>query len=136
MRNQPQMGLRQAYIRYIYARVYLKKLQKYKHQNPSKPQYAPYPTTPRKYGATSQEPTPQDTAPPATKEEITHIQQFVGSILYYAIAVVLNVLMALSNIDSEKAKATKTTLKMYIKFYIIWPQTQIQRSDFMHKTWY
>ena len=28
-----------------------KQLQNYKHQNPSKPQYAPYPTSPRLYGA-------------------------------------------------------------------------------------
>ena len=41
---------------------------KYKHMHPHKPQYDPYPTDPRKYGAASQEPTSQDTTPsPATK---------------------------------------------------------------------
>ena len=45
-----------------------KQLQNYKHQHPSKPQYAPYPTSPRKYGAASQEPIPQDTSPTATEE--------------------------------------------------------------------
>ena len=59
-----------------------KQFQKYKHKHPSKPQYDPYPTAPRKYRTESQEPTPQDNAPPATKEEITHIQHVVGSILY------------------------------------------------------
>ena len=44
------------------------KIQKYKHIHTHKPQYAPYPNAPRKYGAASKEPTPQDTAPPVTKE--------------------------------------------------------------------
>ena len=88
-----------------------KQLQKYKHQHSSKPQYSPYPTTLRKYGAASQEPKLQDTAPPANKEEITHIQQVLGRILYYTIAVDLTILVALSTIASKQAKATKTTLK-------------------------
>ena len=86
-------------------------MQKYKHQNPSKPQYTPYPTAPFKYGAAPQEPTPQDTAQLATKSEITRIQHILGSILYYARAVKLTVLMALSTIASEQAEAIKTTLK-------------------------
>ena len=54
---------------------------------------------------------PHDTAPPATKEKITHIQKVVGSILYYAIAVDLTLLMYLSAIASKQVKATKKTLK-------------------------
>ena len=88
-----------------------KELQNYKHQHPSKPQYAPYPTTPSKYGASSQEPTPQDTSPPATKEEITHIQKIVGGILYYARSVDLTVLVALFAIATNQVKATKKTLR-------------------------
>ena len=88
-----------------------KQLQKYKHRHPLKPQYALYPTAPHKYGAASQEPMPHNMAPPATKDKITHIQQVVGSILYYAIAVDLTLLMALSAIASKQVKATKTTLK-------------------------
>ena len=70
------------------------KLQHHKHVHPRKPQYAPYPSAPRKYEAESQEPTPKDTAPPATKDEATHIKQVVGSILYYARVVYLTVIMA------------------------------------------
>ena len=88
-----------------------KRLQKYKHLQPSKPQYSPYPTAPGKYGAAYQEPTPKYTAPPATKEEITRIQQVVRGILYYARAVGITVLVALYTIASKQAKATKTTLK-------------------------
>ena len=49
-------------------------LQQYKHKNPSKSQYAQYPTSPHKYEVESQKPTPQDTTPPAKKEEIIRIQ--------------------------------------------------------------
>ena len=94
--------------------------------NPNKPQYDPYLTAPCKYGEAPQEPPPQDTTPPATKEEITNIQKFLESIFYYARAAELTVLMALSTITSEQAKATKTTLKMCIKCYIIWPRTHTQ----------
>ena len=66
---------------------------------------------PRKYGAESQEPTPLDTAPPATKEEIIGIQKNLGIILYGACMIDLTVIMALSTIAIEQAKATKTTLK-------------------------
>ena len=76
-----------------------------------KPQYSPYPASPRKYGEAPQETMPNDKAPPATKDKITHIQKVVRSILYYSQAVDLTVLMDLSTIASEQAKATKTALK-------------------------
>ena len=44
-------------------------MQKYKHMHLSKPQYAPHPTAPRKYGVASQEPTAQDTPPPQPKKK-------------------------------------------------------------------
>ena len=78
---------------------------------PSKPQYSPYPTAPHKYGTASQEPTPQNTDPLATKKEITRIQQVVGRLLYYAIAVYLTVPIAISNIANNQAKSPKTKIK-------------------------
>jgi hypothetical protein len=97
---------------YISMPGYIKKqLQKYQHEKPIKPQYSPYATAPRKYGKEAQDPLPQDDSPPATKEEIRRIQQIVGSILYYARAVDLTLLPALSTIASQQAKATKKTIK-------------------------
>ena len=54
---------------------------------------------------------PDDDTPEATEEEVKYIQQVVGTILYYARAVDLTLLMALSTIASEQATATKTTIK-------------------------
>ena len=91
---------------------YIKKaLQRYKHERSPRRQDAPYPAAPRIYGAAAQAPSPDDDSPEATEGEIKHIQQVVGTILYYARAVDITVLMALSTIASEQATATKTTMK-------------------------
>ena len=89
----------------------LKTLQKYKHIRSKRTQYSPYPAAPRTYGAAAQDPMPDDDTPEATEEEVKYIQQVVGTILYYARAVDITVLMALSTIASEQARATQTTIK-------------------------
>ena len=97
--------------------------------HPRKHQYAPYPTAPCKYEAASQEPMPNNTAPPATKEKITHIQKVVESILYYVRVVDLTVLVSLSAIASEYAKAMKTTLKnvnQMLDYLVTNPDTAIR----------
>ena len=78
----------------MHARLYLKAIEKVQAYAPRKLQYSPYPTAPRKYGLASQEPMPGDTAPPATKDEITHIQKHLGGILYYSRAVDLTDIVA------------------------------------------
>ena len=65
------------------------------------------PAAPRTFGAAALDPFSEDNEPEATEDEVTYIQQVVGTILYYARAVDLTVLMALSTIASEQAKATK-----------------------------
>ncbi len=47
----------------------------------------------------------------ASNNDIKHGQRIIRSILYYAWAVDLTVLMALSTIASEEAKGTKSTIK-------------------------
>ena len=47
--------------------------------------------------------------PPLSKDEIKHTQWVIGSILYYACAVDLAILMVLSTIASEQAHATKNS---------------------------
>jgi len=64
---------------------------------------------PRKFGPTAQEPTDHDTSPLLPPTRVTRIQQIVGTIMYYARAVDLTALVALSSIASEQAKATVDT---------------------------
>ena len=89
---------------------YIKKLlQRYKHLTAKKPQHCPYNPLPKKYGKDAQDTIPDDTSPRVDEARRKKIQQIVGSILYYARAVDLTVLMALSTIAGEQAKATEHT---------------------------
>ena len=56
-------------------------------------------------------PIAKDTSRAASDEEILKVQQVVGSILYYSRAVDVTVLMSLSTIASEQAKATGHTIE-------------------------
>ena len=89
----------------------VKQLQKYKHDTPTRPQHCPYSPQPKRFGSEAQRPIPKDTSPPLSPDEIKHIQRVIGSILYYARAVDLTVLMALSTIASEQAHGTENTMR-------------------------
>jgi len=88
----------------------VKQLQKYNHDTPTRPQHCPYSPQPKQFGSEAQQPIPKDTSPPLFPDIIKHIQRVIGSILYYARAVDLTVLMALSTIASEQAHDTKNTM--------------------------
>ena len=85
-------------------------LQKYKHKIPTKPQHCPYTPALKQYGTEAQALLPVDTSPKLFNDEIKEIQQIVGNMLYYAWAVVITVLMALSSIASKQTRGTKNTM--------------------------
>ena len=74
-------------------------------------QHCPYAPEPKTYGAKAQSPLPQKTSRILTDTEIKQVQKIVGSILYYARAVDMTVLMALSSIASEQTKGTERILE-------------------------
>ena len=89
---------------------YIKKqLAKYQKTAPKKPQHCPYQPQDKKYGKAAQETIPEDKTPLLNTSKVKRVQQVVGSILYYARAVDLSILMALSSIASDQAKATGKT---------------------------
>ena len=93
---------------------YIKKvLKRYKQEMPRRPQQSPYPVAQIKYGKVAQEPIPEDTSREASDKKILKVQQVVGSILYYAIAVDLTALVSLSTIASEQTKATGHIIKKW-----------------------
>ena len=87
-----------------------RKLQEYKHVVTKKGQNCPYTPAPKQYGSEAQAPLPPDDSPLLDKAGIKRVQQIVGSILYYARAVDMTVLMALSTIAAEQTKATTKTM--------------------------
>ncbi len=74
------------------------------------PQHCPYAPSPRQYGSAAQSATPLDKSDDLSTEEIKHLQHIIGSILYYARAVNMTVLMALSTIANKQAKDTRNTM--------------------------
>jgi hypothetical protein len=73
-----------------------KKLQEYGHVMPKRPETCPYSLEPKQFGK-AQAPLPPDTSPKLDAKGIKHVQQIIGSILYYAQAVNMTVLKTLSS---------------------------------------
>jgi hypothetical protein len=86
------------------------KLQEYKHILPKKLQMCPYSPEPKKFGTEAQASLPHDSTPKLDAKGIKRVQKIMGSILYYARAVDMTVLMALSSIAVEQTKATEKTM--------------------------
>ncbi len=74
-------------------------------------QHCPYSPEPKRYGTDTQSLLPHNDSRKLNDTEIKQVQKVVGSILYYARAVDMTVLMALSTIASEQTKGTKRTLE-------------------------
>jgi hypothetical protein len=108
---------------------YIKKLLlQYKHRMLSKPQHCPYAPTPKQYGAKAQAPLPVDLSPRLSPDKIKEIQCIISSILYYAQAVDITVLIALSSIAIEQSKGTlQTQGKKQNNFLITLPCTLTPR---------
>ncbi len=87
-----------------------KKLQEYEHVVPTKPQHCPYSPEPKQFGSKAQRPLPGDMSLLLDDKGTKCIQKIVGSILYYAQAVDMTVLLALSTIAMLQAKPTENTM--------------------------
>jgi hypothetical protein len=88
----------------------IKQLKKYKHASPARQQKCPYAPMPKQYRSKAQRPLPPGMLPPLSNDNIKHVQQVIGSILYYAHDVGLTMLMALSTIASKQAKGMVNTM--------------------------
>ena len=85
-------------------------LLKFQHAKPAKPCYFPHPVKPIQYGATVQYADVELEPAPATKEQIKHCQQVIGTLLFYARAVDPTMLPALNTLAETQAAPTKDTL--------------------------
>ncbi len=92
-----------------------KKLQEYDHTMPTRLKHCPYTPAPKQFGSEAQAPLPPDESPSLDDKGIKLIQQIVGSILYYAHAVDMTVLAALSTIAIKQTKATQKTMNRSIQ---------------------
>ncbi len=94
-----------------------KKLQEYEHIRSKKLQHCPYLPEPKQYGSETQRPLPEDESKLLDKQGKKSIQKIVGSILYYARAIDMMVLMALSTIGMSQAHPTDNTMARCVQLF-------------------
>jgi hypothetical protein len=107
----------------------IKQLQLFKHASPTRPQHCPFYPQLKQYNSAAQRPIEPNMIPPLSKEDIKQVQNIIRSILYYAQAVNLTVLRALSRIASKQAKGTKSTMKKCIQlldYLVTHPNATVQ----------
>ena len=89
---------------------YLKKaLLKFQHPAPKHPQHAPHSWVKPAYGAQVQYAQEDDSSPLLPAKTINLVQQIVGTLLYYSIAVDPTILTALGSIAAQQSKGTDKT---------------------------
>ncbi len=89
---------------------YIKKMQEYKHVMAKRLQTCPYSPEPKQFVTEAQAPLPPNNSPQINVKRIKRVQKVVGSILYYAQAVDMTILMAFSLIVVEQIKAAERTM--------------------------
>ena len=84
-------------------------LQRFCHQKIKHKQQSPHQHTPPTYGSKIQYDSPDDNNPILPAKQLKYIQQVVGVLLYYGIAIDNTVLVTLGDLRSEQAAATALT---------------------------
>lgn len=84
-------------------------LQRFGHTKPKRPEHSPHEWTTPNYGARQQYAT-TDSTPFIDIKQVRHVQEVVGTLLYYARAVDSTMLAALGTIATQQASATEATL--------------------------
>ena len=86
-------------------------LLKFQHPIPSRPEDSSYPAPNTKWGPESQLTAPSDASKILNATAVSHLQQFVGTLLYYARAVDPTMVKALGSLAAQQSEATNTTTK-------------------------
>ena len=106
-----------------------KKLIKFQHNKPTRPQYAPRKWLKLAYGKKLQYAPPPDDSELLAAEGITRIQSINGSFLYYGRAVYPTILTALNEIATQQAKPTIATdqkAKMLMDYLATYPNAKLR----------
>jgi hypothetical protein len=106
------------------------KIQEYGYLVPGRTQKCPYLPEPKWFGSKAQAPLPLNDLPKLDTNRIKHVQQIVGSLLYYAQAVDMMVLMALSSIAVEQTKVTEKTMGRCIQLLDYLATNEMAKNSF------
>jgi hypothetical protein len=98
---------------------------------PTSTQHSPHCCTTSQYGAKVQLTSPVDESPRITPAHVTHLQQAIGTFLYYARAVDSNMLVPLVSLAAAQTEATTATLKHlhhFLNYAITNPNAKVRFS--------
>ena len=95
---------------------------RFQHKPPRKPQDQPHLHIKPNYGATKQFAPDHDDSPLLDKADKKFVQEVIGTFLYYARAVDLTMLPALSSIATQQANPTQRTLEK-VRFFLDYAAT-------------
>jgi hypothetical protein len=84
-------------------------LHRFQHPHPTKPEDSPHRWNAPNYGSKIQLSPLADTSPALAKDDITRIQQVVGTLLYYARAVDSTMFVALGTLAAAQSQGTEAT---------------------------
>ena len=84
-------------------------LLRFQHPIPTRKQHSPHSWTTPNYGATQQYATEVDDSSKLPPAGVLRVQQIIGSLLYYALAVDCTLLVALGDLASAQTTATEHT---------------------------
>jgi hypothetical protein len=87
-----------------------RKLTKYQHPKPKRPQHSPYLSAPIEYGIKVKKPVPSDTLAPLSPAQIKHVQDIVRSFIWYGHACDPTLTAALSAISARQPNGTEAIL--------------------------
>ena len=87
-----------------------RKLTKYQHPDPKKPQHSPYQAASIHYGTKVQHPVPSDKTAPLSPEKIKRVQDIIGTFIWYGRACDPTLTASLSAIASCQSKGTEAVL--------------------------
>jgi hypothetical protein len=87
-----------------------RKLTKWQHKKPTRPQHSPYQAAPIVYGAKTQKPVQSDVTAPLTDKQIKLVQEIVGAFIWYGQACDPTLTATLSAIASRQTKGTEAVL--------------------------
>jgi hypothetical protein len=110
-------------------------LARFQHKPPQTPQHQPYPHIKPTCGATAQYTKDVDTTPLLDKEGKKHIQEVIGTFLYYVSCVNSTMLMALGSLATQQANPTTNTKKWSINFWTMRRHIPTQSSHIRQATW-
>jgi hypothetical protein len=88
-----------------------KAIKRFQHQPTDRAQHSPHAWTKPQYGRHPQLTPPPDDTEPLLPAELTHIQETIGTLLFYGSIIDCTILVALGTIASSQSKGTQATVQ-------------------------